>query len=304
MKPQPAISSDPATGTVEKFVNLIPRIKTPIQLAGLALAIAAVIAIRSVVPGATKAQISAGAIGVVFLVFGQVFAALGSFPQKDRVKLVVSLFSIFCAFVIALVVVTSILVAKTMESVDTDSPDESHVVDLKQQIMDLRGTWESASDFGSPALSKVNERAPELAKEMLMISDSNLDQVHQILKYEYGGYAFVMAADTERDLSKKSVFSNSALDYLDHTQKLIQAIESDAISNNESREISDWIIEDQEESRVNYLRAIASCTKAKAHNNTNHSGVLEILKTIPTSFLQAYPPEKSSPLQPCLVGDS
>lgn len=299
MQTKSAPRSISAMDVLVKLANLIPRIKTHIQLAGLIAAIATVIAIRSALPSAVNAQISAGFVGVTFLIFGQVFAAIGNFPQKDRTKLILGLFAIFCIFVLALVALTSLFVVHAVGSAYTE--DELRVLDLKRQTLDLRGTWESSTDFGPPALLKVNARAPEIAKEMLLISDSNLDLPRRILKYEYGGYALVMAADTDTDPTKKVDFSNRALESLNNTKRLFRNIEGQSATDEEAKRIVRWIIDDKEEPRVDYLRAMATCITARAHDDPAGAiAVVEILKQIPTGFLATAPPKKSPVLKSCL----
>lgn len=85
------------------LVQTLPAIKTKFQLTGLIVGVAAFVAVRFAAPDAVVAQISAGAIGVLFLVFGQVFQAIPHFRQSDRFKLVITLFITFVLFILFLV---------------------------------------------------------------------------------------------------------------------------------------------------------------------------------------------------------
>src|SRR5271168_4736999 len=87
-----------------RLVDLLPKIKTRLQLSGLAIAVGAFVALRTIAPNAINAQISAGSIGVVFVIFGQVFSALKDFPAAQRAKLIITLFIVFCVFVISLII--------------------------------------------------------------------------------------------------------------------------------------------------------------------------------------------------------
>jgi hypothetical protein len=92
------------------FVHLVeslPRLRTRVQLFGLVVTVGAFIAVRTIAPNAMRAQISAGAIGVAFIVFGQVFSVLKDFPEKHRAGLILALFVVFCGFVISLIYATS-----------------------------------------------------------------------------------------------------------------------------------------------------------------------------------------------------
>jgi hypothetical protein len=72
-------------------------------LTGLIVGVAAFVAVRFAAPDAVVAQICAGSIGVLFLIFGQIFQAISHFPERDRVKLVITLFITFLVFILCLV---------------------------------------------------------------------------------------------------------------------------------------------------------------------------------------------------------
>jgi hypothetical protein len=91
---------------LDRLVNILPRLRNRFALTGLLIIVAAFIATHVVAPDSTQAQVSSGAIGVLFLVFGQVFHQLGSFPAKDRADLVTRLFALFVVLVVALVAIT------------------------------------------------------------------------------------------------------------------------------------------------------------------------------------------------------
>jgi len=98
---------------IEKsLAEILPRLKKPFQLVGLIMLIAGGVATRAVEPKAVQVTICAGAIGVLFIVFGQVFSAIPSFPAASRVRLILSLFSIFVVFVLALIGLTGYFLTK------------------------------------------------------------------------------------------------------------------------------------------------------------------------------------------------
>jgi len=84
-------------------VKALPGIKNKFQLTGLIVGIAAFVAVRVAAPDAIVAQVSAGAIGILFLIFGQIFQAIPHFPENDRVRLVITLFVAFLLFILSLV---------------------------------------------------------------------------------------------------------------------------------------------------------------------------------------------------------
>src|SRR5437868_7782376 len=86
-----------------ELIKALPAIRTKFQLTGLIVGVAAFVAVKFAAPDAIVAQISAGAIGVLFLVFGQIFQSIPSFPEHQRVTLVITLFITFVVFILVLV---------------------------------------------------------------------------------------------------------------------------------------------------------------------------------------------------------
>jgi hypothetical protein len=94
------------TDILSKLANLLPQLKTPIQLVGFIVLVSSLIVIRSIDPNNVLALLAGGAIGVLFLVFGQLFYHLGIFPEPSRVRLVLTALIIFAALVVALFIIT------------------------------------------------------------------------------------------------------------------------------------------------------------------------------------------------------
>jgi len=106
------------------LVQTLPSIKTKFQLTGLVVGVAAFVGVRFAAPDAVVAQICAGSVGVLFLVFGQIFQAIPHFPPEARVKLVITLFITFVLFVL-------ILVAIILYSLSYRPPRDSATANLK-----------------------------------------------------------------------------------------------------------------------------------------------------------------------------
>jgi hypothetical protein len=96
------------TGTsfLAQIATVLPNLRNRFALIGLVVAVAGFVATRVVAPEYVHAQIAAGTIGVLFLVFGQVFHHLGSFPEAERTRLITRLFLVFVALVLALIGLT------------------------------------------------------------------------------------------------------------------------------------------------------------------------------------------------------
>jgi ankyrin repeat protein len=91
-------SMQPWSETGQKLVEILPRIRTKVQLTGLAIAIVGFLLIRVASPTALGSQIALGSIGILLIVFAQVFHFLPDFPQSSRLILILALFFGFLIF--------------------------------------------------------------------------------------------------------------------------------------------------------------------------------------------------------------
>jgi hypothetical protein len=89
-----------------QIASILPKLRNRFALIGLVVAVAGFVATRIVAPEYVHAQIAAGTIGVLFLVFGQVFHHIASFPEAERTRLITRLFIVFVLLVLALVALT------------------------------------------------------------------------------------------------------------------------------------------------------------------------------------------------------
>src|SRR5262249_32549541 len=99
-------SSAAGVGFLERLILVLPKIKTKIQLTVFALIVVAIVATRLARPDNVPAQIAGGAVGLVILFFSQLPELVKNAPEDRRVKLVISLFSIACIFVLGLAALT------------------------------------------------------------------------------------------------------------------------------------------------------------------------------------------------------
>jgi hypothetical protein len=93
-------------GFFTRIATILPRLRNRFAATGVVVTIAGFVATRIVAPEYVHAQITAGTVGVLFLVFGQVFHHLRSFPEKDRIKLITRLFLVFVLLVLTLIGLT------------------------------------------------------------------------------------------------------------------------------------------------------------------------------------------------------
>jgi hypothetical protein len=106
----------------------LPKLKTRLQLTGLVILVGGFLVARSVAPEEVHAQICVGVIGVLFLVFGQVFNAIRDIPELERARLLFRLFLVFAVLVVALIVATGYFLVQgsTMRATREKTQLEEH----------------------------------------------------------------------------------------------------------------------------------------------------------------------------------
>jgi uncharacterized protein YjbI with pentapeptide repeats len=112
---------------IDQLARVLPKLKTQLQLTGFIVLIVGVVATRVVAPDQIHAQISAGAIGIVILVFAQIFRYLKDFPLEERVRLILVLFIAFIVFILALVGMTGYFISRSshQSNLNTNSNQNS-----------------------------------------------------------------------------------------------------------------------------------------------------------------------------------
>ena len=91
---------------LSRLVKTLPSLRTPIQLTGLIVLVSAVVVMRIVAPEQVTAHVTAGGIGILFIIFGQLFHFLHLIPESQRAVYVLAMFFGFLVFIVVLVVLT------------------------------------------------------------------------------------------------------------------------------------------------------------------------------------------------------
>ncbi|MGE0260297.1 MAG: hypothetical protein AB7T18_16260 [Alphaproteobacteria bacterium] len=101
----------PATLLFARLSNTLQKLKTPIQIFGLLIIVGGIIAYRTVPPEYVRGVFAAGSMGIFFIIFGQVFSALPSFPDSQRGLVVIMLTLIFSIYTFGALALTAYFVA-------------------------------------------------------------------------------------------------------------------------------------------------------------------------------------------------
>jgi hypothetical protein len=280
---------------LSSVITALPKIRTPIQLIGLIVAIGAFLAIRSVFPAALNAQISAGAIGLCFVVFPMLFVTIPQLPEKQRGFCVIAMFGMFLTFVIALIIVIGRSIGGAQPP-PVYTGDEDRVIQAKHSLDALKGTYETLKQY--PNLTgEVNDKAIKLAQDFAVAADANLDTARKIMKYEYKGYVLAIAAYTDSRNEDKLKHAQESLEDLAKATAIVNELKN----SGEDQSVVTWIIHDDTEARITFVSAVDFCIQAQLQGRGSQINLVKnTLSHLPASYRDKFPPEKTIALDPCL----
>jgi tetratricopeptide (TPR) repeat protein len=144
--------TDTSTAVVRVLTKQIPKLKTKLQLTAFITSAAVIFLLRVVAPDNVPAQICSGLIGISLIVFAQLFQFLDSFPARERGRVVLRLFGLFCIVTITLLALTIGFLmsgnSRTLQTIENEIRD-----DLSNRISD---------------------RASQLKKIDILLADNNV----------------------------------------------------------------------------------------------------------------------------------
>ena len=145
------------------------------------------------------------------------------------------------------------------------TPTEQAVLDTKTLIVKLRGDFEGiprpevvlASPAALPIVLQVKDRALGLARDMLAISEDQMDYGHIITKWEYASYAFSIGASLERDSRQRLLLAKQVERTATYALSLTSWVRDRAAAGSQYyRSLMDFFETNSEESRLHYLDAV------------------------------------------------
>ncbi len=184
----------------EKLSRLLPKIKTKLQLSGLALGFAFALSVRFAKPGDNLALITAGSVGISLIIFGQIFHFLKDFSVRDRPKVFLISFALFCVFTLSLLIITGLLLRKpTISIMKYDPPPEIEEA--------------SRSFVAVPETLKIFN--PALTKEIPQAKNESVVQLRAAVRKVFADYISreVLAFGILRPYSARSAFAVWVNDY-------------------------------------------------------------------------------------------
>jgi hypothetical protein len=146
---------------LQNWFKIIPRLRTSIQLLGLIVVAATVVATQVISPIYLRGAICVGAIGAFFIIFGFVFQHLEKFQIHERAKLIMFLSTLFVVLVLSMLALATVFfIEAASDEGDLSSP---------QRI----GSREIINDSASKTKSEPKKRLEEETKKNIQ---SNLEK--------------------------------------------------------------------------------------------------------------------------------
>jgi hypothetical protein len=184
-------------------------------------------------------------------------------------------------------------------AVYTPAPGDPKVWGLQDQVNLLRGSWEALREYPATT-SDVLERAEKLGEALMDVDDASLGPSGRVIKREYSCYAFIIVASTERYVSMKQQFADRAIAQCKSALNQQMSIRSKKDESANLRYTAAWIREKNEGPFTNYLLAMATCLKGTATaDRATKLQAMDILKQVPTFYLERYPPNLDYTLMAC-----
>lgn len=182
----------------------------------------------------------------------------------------------------------------------TRTRTEMQVIDLKANIVKLRGDFENADgDTGSPRpgseaiLARVRDDSERVATEMLGIDESDMDAGHVITKWQYGAYGLGLAASLEESAPTRLDLARRTRTAAEHALELVSAVRArPSTGDRYSRKLLKYLVDDQAEGRLRYLIALGMAIELQTPGGSARPArVREAIRRIPARFRQESPPE-------------
>jgi hypothetical protein len=287
-------------GVLKKLADLLPKLKTPVQLAGfVAFLIAAVLLAKN----SPLNAVGIVGLGILFVAFVQVFAQLDKIPENSRASFLLrSLFLFIIAFTLNLAFAYFVLVLPKSTPPSRYPPAEQKVIDMTAEMDRIKGDYVSLLDRRDKAPS-VNRRARQLAQRLIAVDDGSLSLGIRIYKYESVAYLWAMVVGSEADAEAKSRAVAEILAAAGKGENLIaDAMVFRVPDSKKAQDTRDWIITDNASPRLQRLEAIALCARWQLKKNPlDRRTVRDLIADLPYDYLTDEKPQQSSELLPCLT---
>jgi hypothetical protein len=185
-------------------------------------------------------------------------------------------------------------------AVYTPTADDRKVWNLQEKVNDLRGSWETVPQYGDIKRAEVLERATKLSEDLMDVNDGSLGPSGHAIKREYFCYALIIEGSTETDHSRRGQSARRAVDQCKSASSDLESIRSTKDQSANLKYTAAWIRETDQIPFVDYLLAMATCLDGAAiGSQARKLEAMEMLKRVPSYYLDKYPPDRDNILKMC-----
>lgn len=244
------------------------------------------------------------ALGVVLLVFRSIVRKRGLFSRltkEQSYRLLTKV--IHGTFVIAIVAIVAwALVHVLPRSAAAETSLNQLAIEYKQGVLGLRGDFE-ALDRNPSQREQVVTRAASLAGKLANLQDDRLDLFRRNLKYQYGGWAFLIGARATTDKDEARRLVGEAVRALERARDIVaEAKNGHGRGEPEAVAAYDYMVgESDDANRILLLLAAAYSLDADLLGAHTKQDVQAVIAQVPLTYRKRYPPCKVQGLEwlPC-----
>lgn len=210
---------------------------------------------------------------------------------------------VYFALPLLLVLITAVLIVPNIQKLKSQaenllrgqtnpSPAEIAIDKLKYEVIRFHTKFESIDDYGGAAEQEVRREIPGLARQILNLSEENMDAQHRILKYQFGTHALVMAASVEPDKTEKLNYADQGILTGQKGLSLIEvSLEQASRGGEKEQELYEWIVSNRRKELMQYLVAILWAIKVRLGDETAAAETEKYIAMLPASYKERYPLE-------------
>lgn len=172
-----------------------------------------------------------------------------------------------------------------------EPPGNKQVIELKRKVVELRGDFE-ALDTNPQTSNEVIATGVMLANMLEGASDATLDAKRTIIKYEYAGWAYLIAGRATQDPDRRAVLVKKAARMLETALDKMKDVEVQYRAGKpEAAALYEFLVGDSADfSRTRWLLATSYAIQARQFRNRDPADAVALLKEIDEAFLKRYPP--------------
>lgn len=172
-----------------------------------------------------------------------------------------------------------------------EPPGNQQVIESKRKVVELRGDFE-ALDTNPQTRNEIIATGVRLADLLAGASDATLDAKRTIIKYEYAGWAYLIAGRATQDPDRRAALVKKAARMLETALDKMKDVEVQYRAGKpEAVALYEFLVGDSADfSRTRWLLATSYAIQARQFRYRDPADAMALLKEIDEAFLSRYPP--------------